>query len=125
MKYLLAIFLLFPFFLTVISMALLKKMGLSSTKALGIASDLTTPFFIIAIPIIVKSIWEWSIDAILISMLLVVAIIFTYIEWPSQKEINIPLLLKKIWRSYFLLLSIFYIVLMIVGFVYWIIHYYI
>ena len=125
MKYLLAIFLLFPFFLTVISMALLKKMGLSSTKALGIASDLTTPFFIIAIPIIVKSIWEWSIDAILISMLLVVAIVFTYIEWRSQKEIDIPLLLKKIWRSYFLLLSIFYIVLMIVGFVYWIIHYYI
>jgi len=125
MKYLLAIFLLFPFFLTVISIALLKKMGFSSTKALGISSDLTTPFFIIAIPIIVKSIWEWSIAAILISILLVIAIIFTFIEWRSQKEIIIPLLLKKIWRSYFLILSILYIVLMIAGFVYWIIHYYI
>lgn len=125
MKYLLAIFLLFPFFLTVISIAIFKKMGFSSTKALGISSDLTTPFFIIAIPIIVKSIWEWSIAAILISILLVIAIIFTFIEWRSQKEIIIPLLLKKIWRSYFLMLSILYIVLMITGFVYWIIHYYI
>ena len=125
MKYLLAIFLLFPFFLTVISITIFKKIGFSSSKAFGIAADLTTPFFIIALPIIVKSIWKWSIGAILMCILLVVAIIFTFIEWRSQKEINIPLLLKKIWRSYFLLLSILYIVIMIAGFVYWLIHYYI
>ena len=125
MKYLLAIFLLFPFFLTIISVPILKKVGFSSSKAFGFAADLTTPFFIIAIPIIVKSIWDWSISAILISVLLIVAIIFTFFEWRSQKEINIPLLLKKIWRFYFLLLCILYIGLMIAGFVYWIINYYI
>ena len=125
MKYLLAIFLLFPFFLTVISITILKKFGFSPSKAFGFAADLTTPFFIITLPIIVKSIWEWRVGAVLICILLVVAIIFTFIEWRSQKEINIPLLLKKIWRSYFLLLSILYIVLMIAGFIYWLIHYYI
>ena len=125
MKYLLAIFLLFPFFLTVISLVTLKKIGFSSSIAYGFAADLTTPFFIIALPIIVKSIWKWSIGAILVCILLVVAIIFTFIEWRSQKEIIIPLLLKKIWRSYFLILSVLYIVLMIAGFVYWIIHFYI
>ena len=125
MKYLIAIFLFFPFFFTIISLFVLKKIGLSKAKALGLAADLTTPFFIIALPIIAKSIWGWSFSTILFGVLLIVAIIFTYIEWRTQKEINIPLLLKKIWRSYFLLLSIFYIVLMIVGFVYWIIHYYI
>ena len=35
---------------------------------------------IITLPIIVKSIWEWSFSAILVGVLLVVAIIFTYIE---------------------------------------------
>ena len=125
MKYLLAIFLFFPFFFTILSLFILKKIGLSKAKAFGFAADLTTPFFIIALPIIAKSIWGWSFSAILLGVLLIVAIIFTYFEWRTQKEINIPLLLKKIWRSYFLLLSILYIVLMIVGIVYWIINYYI
>lgn len=124
MKYLIAVFLFFPFFFTIISLVILKKIGLSKSKAIGVAADLTTPFIIIALPIIVNSIWGWSFSAILVGVLLVVAIIFTYIEWRTQKEINIPLLLKKIWRSYFLLLSILYIVLMIAGLVYWIINYY-
>ena len=125
MKYLLAVFLLFPFFFTIISLFLLKKIGFSQSKALGYATDLTTPILFIALPIIVKSIWGWSIGAILLGVLLVIAIVLTYIEWRSQKEIDIPLLLKKIWRAYFLLLSVMYIVLMIVGIVYWIINYYI
>ena len=124
MKYLIAVFLFFPFFFTIISLVILKKIGLSKSKAIGIAADLTTPFIIIALPIIVNSIWGWSFSAILLGVLLVIAIIFTYIEWRTQKEINIPLLLRKIWRSYFLLLSILYIVLMIAGFLYWIINYY-
>jgi len=125
MKYLLAVFLLFPFFFTIISLFLLKKIGFSRSKALGYATDLTTPILFIALPIVVKSIWGWSIGAILLGVLLVIAIVFTYFEWRSQKEIDIPLLLKKIWRAYFLLLSVMYIVLMIVGIVYWIINYYI
>ena len=124
MKYLLAIFLFFPFFFTIISLFVLKKFGLSKAKAFGLAADLTTPFFIIALPIIAKSIWGWRFSTILFGVLLIVAIIFTYFDWRTQKEINIPLLLKKIWRSYFLLLSILYIILMIIGFVYWIINYY-
>ena len=123
MKYLLAIFLLFPFFFTVMSLLILKKIGLSKPKAIGFAADLTTPFLIISLPIIVKSIWEWRITAIMLGILLVIAIIFTFFEWRSQKEIDIPLLLKKIWRAFFLLLSVVYIILMIVGFVYWIINY--
>ena len=125
MKYLLAVFLLFPFFFTIISLFLFKKIGFSQSKALGYATDLTTPILFIALPIVVKSIWGWSIGAILLGVLLVIAIVFTYFEWRSQKEIDIPLLLKKIWRAYFLLLSVMYIVLMIVGIVYWIINYYI
>jgi hypothetical protein len=123
MKYLLTIFLLFPFFFTIISLLILKKIGFSNSKALGFAADMTTPFLVISLPIIVKSIWEWRITAIMLSILLVIAIIFTFLEWRSQKEIDIPQLLKKLWRAYFLLLSMMYIVLMIVGFVYWVINY--
>ena len=124
MKYLLAIFLLFPFFFTITSLFVLRMIGFSKSKAVGFAADLTTPFIMIALPIIVKSVWGWGISAIMLSVLLVLAIVFTYVEWRSQKEIEIPLLLKKIWRAYFLLLSILYIILMIVGFVYWIINYF-
>ncbi len=124
MKYLLAIFLLFPFIFTMISLFILKKIGFSKSKAFGLAVDLTTPFLVITLPIIAKTIWGWSVSAILLGVLLIVAIIYTFIEWRVQKEIEIPLLLKKIWRTYFLLLSILYIVFMIAGFVYWIVNYY-
>ena len=124
MKYLLSIILLFPLFFTILSFVILKKIGFSRWKAFGLAADLTTPFFIISLPIIVKTIWGWPVSTLIMSVLLIVAIIFTFFEWRSQKEINIPLLLKKIWRSYFLLLCILYIVLMIVGFIYWILNYY-
>jgi len=43
------------------------------------------------------------------------AMIFTYIDWRTKKEIEVKSLLKKIWRFQFLVLSTAYIVICIVG----------
>ncbi|ACA39029.1 conserved hypothetical protein [Lysinibacillus sphaericus C3-41] len=43
------------------------------------------------------------------------AMIFTYIDWRTKKEIEVKPLLKKIWRFLFLLLSTAYAVICIIG----------
>ena len=123
MKYIIAIFLIVPFFFTCISFLVLKKMKFTKSTATGLAADVTTPLLIISIPIIFHAIWAKNIIIYLIGILLIIAIIFTYIAWRTTKEIDIPVLLRKIWRAYFLLLSLAYIALMIVGLIYWMVRY--
>lgn len=112
-----------PFLFTFILNWGLRKIGLSKNKSLGYAADCTTPFLLISLPVIFEAIWGFSITVIFYSFLIFIAIIFTYIDWRSKKEIHIVPLLKKIWRFYFLFFVLFYGILMIVGFIYWIIQY--
>ena len=123
MKWVIVIFLIIPFLFTVILNFVLRKMGLSKNKAFSLAADCTTPLFLISLPVIFKSIWGFSINAIFYAILIFIAIIFTYLEWRSKKEIHIVPLFKKIWRFYFLLFVLLYGIFMIVGFIYWIIQY--
>ena len=123
MKWVIVIFLIIPFLFTVILNFVLRKMGLSKNKSFSLAADCTTPLFLISLPVIFKSIWGFSINGIFYAILIFIAIIFTYLEWRSKKEIHIVPLFKKIWRFYFLLFVLLYGIFMIVGFIYWIIQY--
>ncbi len=115
--------LIFPFVFTIVTAISLRKFGFNKEKSFGYAADFTTPLFFIAIPVIFKSIWDFSIIAIFLTLTLGICIIFTYIDWRTKKEIEIPVLLKKIWRAYFLLFSSLYVIIMVVGFISWMITY--
>ena len=54
---------------------------------------------------------------------IVIAIIYTYIEWRKSKEIYISQILRRIWRMYFILLIGLYFVLLITGMVVYIIRF--
>lgn len=123
MKYILAFLSLFPFIVTIISFFILKKTKMNPKKILGYSADITTPFLMVAVPTIVYAIWEVTIVVWFIAFLLLIAIVLTYKEWRTTKEIKVPILMKKIWRFYFLLLMFVYILLMVVGLIYWIVRY--
>ena len=123
MRWVIALFLIIPIAFTFILYWLLRKIGLSKNKSFGYASDCTTPLFIISLPIIFHTIWGYSIHLVFYTSLIVFAIIMTYIEWRSKKEIHIVPLLKKIWRFYFLFFMLLYVIFMIVGLVYWMFQY--
>lgn len=118
MKYVLAVVIFFPFLITFVSYIVLKLFGLKKKQRTRLAADLTTPFLIVSIPLIFQAVWNIPFLLIFIALLMFVAIIITYKEWRKVKEINVPKLLKRIWRAYFLGGIAVYVVLLIVGILY-------
>lgn len=83
-----------------------------------ISCDVTTLLLFFSVSLSIKGIWSIDVGAYIIAFALIVAMIITFIEWRIRKEIEIKLLLRTIWRIYFLLLSMSYFAIWIVGMIY-------
>lgn len=113
-QYFISIMILLPLIPFVITFILSKRRR-EVSKAFGKAADVTTFFLLFSIPLMVEGIWTISIVWIMLVILILIGILFTFIDWRTKKEIEIFPLLKKIWRIYFILLSFSFILIWIVG----------
>lgn len=100
-----------------------KKLRISRAKRFGYAADLTTFVLFFSVTLSISSLWNMNLSMIVFVIALIIAMIFTYLEWRTKKEIEVPSLLKKIWRVLFIYLTISYIVVWIIGLVQSIIEY--
>ncbi|WP_197141757.1 DUF3397 domain-containing protein [Lysinibacillus sphaericus] len=92
-----------------------RKVKIRGTHAFGVASDVTTLCLFFSVPLAIRVLWNVDVSALLVTLTVVMAIIFTYIDWRTKKEIEVKPLLRKIWRFQFLVLSAAYIVICLVG----------
>ena len=92
-----------------------RKIKIKGIRAFGLASDITTFFLFFSVPLAIRAVWQVNVGLILVIAAIVMAIIFTYIDWRTKKEIEVSALLRKIWRFLFLLLSAAYSVVCVVG----------
>ena len=92
-----------------------RKIKIKGTHAFGIASDVTTFFLFFSVPLAIGAVWQLNVGIVLVISAIIMAMIFTYVEWRTKKEIEVRALLRKIWRFLFLLLSAAYIIICIVG----------
>ncbi len=104
-----------PILLFVIVYLISKKVKIRGTHAVGVASDVTTLCLFFSVPLAIGVLWNVNVSALLVTMAIMMAMIFTYIDWRTKKEIEVKSLLRKIWRFQFLVLSTAYIVICIVG----------
>ncbi|MFB7158936.1 DUF3397 domain-containing protein [Lysinibacillus sp. NPDC056232] len=104
-----------PILLFVIVYLFSRKVKIRGTHAFGAASDVTTVCLFFSVPLAIGVLWNVNVSALLVTLAVVMAMIFTYIDWRTKKEIEIKPLLRKIWRFQFLVLSTAYIVICIVG----------
>ena len=104
-----------PILLFVIVYLFGRKVKIRGTHAFGVASDVTTLCLYFSVPLVIRVLWNIDVSALLITLTVVMAIIFTYIDWRTKKEIEVKPLLRKIWRFQFLVLSTAYIVICLVG----------
>ena len=100
-----------------------SKLKMKKIYAFGFAADLTTLLLFVTVPLIVKSIWGINLFIWIVIGAIVIAIIYTYIEWRKSKEIYISQILRRIWRMYFILLIGLYFVLLITGMVVYIVRF--
>lgn len=110
-----AVFLYIPFllFILVYFISLKRK----KKKALGLASDITTFLLFFSVPASVEILWGYSVSPLIYFIALVLAIVLLVIEWRTAKEIEIIPFFRKLWRTYFLLLSSAYALVWLVGLV--------
>lgn len=106
-----------PLVVLVLSFLILLKMRMKKQYALGFAADLTTLVMFFSVPIAFKSVLGTSFVLSLLVVIVCVGLLITFVDWRTKKEINVPILMKKIWRIYFLILSILYIGVCSVGLV--------
>ncbi|WP_460011204.1 DUF3397 domain-containing protein [Lysinibacillus sp. CTST325] len=104
-----------PILLFVIVYLISRKVKIRGTHAFGVASDVTTVCLFFSVPLAIGVLWNVNVSALLVTLAIMMAMIFTYIDWRTKKEIEVKSLLRKIWRFQFLVLSTAYIVICIVG----------
>lgn len=114
-QFLLAIIILCPVLAFIAVLLICRKLRLNKYKAIGLAADMTTCLLFFSIPIAMQGLWDIGVMLPMLIVVLMIAIIFTYIDWRTKKEVEVKPLLKKIWRLYFLLFSMTYFIIWVVG----------
>ena len=104
-----------PVLLFVIVYAVSRKVNIRGTHAFGAASDVTTFWLFFSVPLAIGALWGVNVGALLVMLAIVLAIVFTYVDWGTKKEIEVKPLLRKIWRFLFLVLSTAYLLICLVG----------
>lgn len=80
-----------------------KKRGY---RSIGLAADCTTMLLFFSVPSAVSAFWKVEAGAITCSAAVAFAIVILIFEWKKSKELEIPRLMRKTWRVYFLVFSI-------------------
>ncbi|PIC65716.1 hypothetical protein CSV79_01180 [Sporosarcina sp. P13] len=107
--------LLFPFLILILLLIIAKKIRIKKSKRFGWAVDVTTPFFVITVLILLRAIWDQWFVFYIVALFCIVAIILATIERSKAKEFRIILVLRKAWRAYFLLMACAYFLLILIG----------
>ena len=110
-----SVIILFPILLFFLTYIIYRKRKKNHTKAFGLAADLTTFILFFSVTLSVSSLWGVNYSLFIFMIALLIAIIITYIDWRSKKEIELLALFKRIWRTYFIILTVTYLFVWIVG----------
>ena len=109
------VILLCPLIVLLLTFMICRKLRIKKTYAFGFGADVTTFVLFFSVPLAIHSVWGASLFLPIIIVALLIALGFTYVDWRTKKEINVPVLLKKIWRVYFILLSVLYLSTWLIG----------
>lgn len=113
LSFIVEVFVLCPFFFFGILYVFFKKFSKKQTNLFGKVADITTVILFFSIPALANFFGSYNIGFLVIIVAIVIAIVFTIIEWKTTKEIEIMPLLRKIWRFLFLVLTFIYIAILI------------
>lgn len=109
------ILVLFPFLITIIYLVVIRRMGKAPAAVIGKAADFTTPFLFLSVYITSLSVFGKGTGFYITSIAILIAMLSAVVERLREKEFQIGRVLQRTWRLYFLLLSLAYLILLVVG----------
>ncbi|WP_017753620.1 DUF3397 domain-containing protein [Calidifontibacillus oryziterrae] len=86
-------------------------------RSFRLSVDLSTVFFIIAVHYLVIIIWGNSYLWVILLLLIMIGMLFVFLQWKYNEEIIFRKVWKGFWRFNFLLFSLGYLSLVIYGLV--------
>lgn len=105
----------FPFVITIVFLIFMRRMGKAPAAVIGKAADFTTPFLFLSVYITSMTIFGKGTGFYITSIAILIAIILTVVERVKEKEFEIARVMQKTWRVFFLLLSLAYVILLVIG----------
>lgn len=105
----------FPFIVTFLLLEYFRRRGKAPSSVIGFAADLTTPFLFLAVYVVSHTIFGSGTGLYIAFIAIILTIVYAVIERLKVKEFRIVVLLRKMWRLFFLILVVTYILLLIVG----------
>lgn len=115
LQFLLSLIIIVPYFLTMVLFVIVKVSGYSSVVSFRIAADVTVPFLFLSVSVLLRMITGIQAGVLLIVGVLIVGIGFAIAERIRSKEFRMKYMFRNLWRMLFLILSLLYIVLLLLG----------
>lgn len=105
----------FPLLGYLILFLISKRLTKNVRRAVSNALDGSVLILLFSVHFLILLIWQKSFFWIIILIMLVIALIFVLIHWKTKHEINFRPIFKGIWRTYFLLFTVAYVGLTLIG----------
>lgn len=118
-----SLFLLIPALLFLLSILFFQVVLKKRKKSIGLAADVTTILLFFSVAHVYEVVFEGSIGSLLIIFSILLATIFTIVDWKTKKEIEILPLFRRVWRLLFILLCVAYALIWLIGVIRYVLHY--
>lgn len=112
---LLALIVIVPYLLTIVLFVFVKMSGRSSVRSFRIAADVTVPFLLLSVSVLLRMIIDIQAGIVILAGVLLIGILFTIMERIRSKEFRTKYMFRNLWRMLFLIASVLYIVLLLAG----------
>ncbi|HWJ80063.1 MAG TPA: DUF3397 domain-containing protein [Niallia sp.] len=114
-SHLISLLVVFPIFTLFIVFVISKIVTKKQRYSVHLALDTSTFFFLLSVHFLAKEMWNVSLLPVIIVLLVIIGIVFSYIHYRIKEEIVFGKIIKGIWRLSFLLFFILYLFLMVYG----------
>ncbi|MFD2628285.1 DUF3397 domain-containing protein [Oceanobacillus kapialis] len=118
MAHIVSVLIVAPFLVTGLIYFIARKLYRHNRKAFHTAVNISTPFYMIAVVILLSQLFHVEVTGYLFILLLVMMMVIIFFQWKYNTEILFRKAFKLLWRICFLLFVFLYFVLIVYGIVY-------
>lgn len=104
-----------PIFAYFVVFIIAKQMTKKHKKAVRIALDTTTLFFILSVHYLIVTIWHFSLLWLIFIIMILMAMVSLFLQWKFKEEVDYKKVFLGFWRFNFLFFSSAYVILLCIG----------
>lgn len=117
-----SILIVMPFLVYILVFIISKQLTKEHRFSVRLSLDVSTFFFILSVYYLIFTIWGKSLFWLILLMIIFIGMIVVFIHWKVKEEIDIPKVIRGIWRVNLLVFFSVYVILVFFGVIRSIVH---